>query len=73
MDNDNQYCIMTGDEEFAKVVSWINSHKVRHEVHINRTRFWIPDNLEESFVRSGIYKYCRVVHGDEDLVTGQRP
>ena len=40
----NQYGVYTGDDRFLDVVNWLKINKIKKiEVHINRTRFWVPD------------------------------
>ena len=72
MNNETQYCIMTGHDEFKNVITWICDHNLRSEVHLNRTRFWVPHDFEDEFFTSGMHKYCPIVHDDEDLISGKR-
>ena len=40
-----QYCVYSRDPHFIDVIRWINDNQVQAEVHINRTRFWVPDGV----------------------------
>lgn len=64
-----QFSILTRDPDFAKTLDFIRQHSLKHEVHINRTRFWIPPGtvLTEFYLRFSTY---HIVSEDEDLVTG---
>lgn len=47
----SQYYVLTLDPKFLQVAQWIRNNKVRCEVHLNRTRFWIDDlELEMMFL-----------------------
>lgn len=37
-----QFAVYTKSNEFIEVINWIKRNNVRAEVHLNRTRFWIP-------------------------------
>jgi hypothetical protein len=39
-----QYAVHTEAPEFPEVLNWIFEHKLKHEVHLARTRFWVPRN-----------------------------
>ena len=36
-----QYCVYTSDPIFIEVCNWISQHKIKYEIHLNRTRFWV--------------------------------
>ena len=38
-----QYYILTRDPQFIDVADWITKNDIRYEMHLNRTRFWVPD------------------------------
>ena len=42
--NHVQYCVYTQDANFKSVLEWIESRELLYEVHLNRTRFWVPKN-----------------------------
>lgn len=37
-----QYCVYSTNEHFSDVVSWVTLRELKYEVHLNRTRFWVP-------------------------------
>ena len=64
-----QFSVLTRDPHFADTLKFIQQHSLQHELHINRTRFWIPPGtvLTEFYLRFETY---RTVSADEDLATG---
>ena len=64
------YYILTLDPRRAEVFSFIDYHKLRFEVHLNRTRFWVPEGsvLTELVIRFG--DCCHYVDETVDLSTG---
>lgn len=39
-----QYYVLTLDPNLGEVFRFIESNKLEYEVHLNRTRFWIPED-----------------------------
>jgi hypothetical protein len=37
-----QYCVYTSNPNFKDVVLWVTASELKYEVHLNRTRFWVP-------------------------------
>jgi hypothetical protein len=67
-----QYCVFTSSPEFIEVLDWLDKNEIKCEVHLNRTRFWIPDGeLKMMFLLKWSH-CCPIVHDNEDLVTGIR-
>jgi hypothetical protein len=69
-----QYYILTLDPRAGEVFRFIMDHKLRVEVHLNRTRFWIPE--ESSVLTEFILRFsdcCPRVDDQADLATGLRP
>jgi len=65
----NQYAILTRSDNFNTVIAYIKEHNLDYEVHLNRTRFWVPDNLHVAFL-SQFGSMVNPVHPQEDLMTG---
>jgi hypothetical protein len=65
----NQYCVYTVCEKFDDVCKYISENKLAYEIHLNRTRFWIPESLHTEFLKQWGH-VCKYVHPDEDVVTG---
>jgi hypothetical protein len=38
-----EYYILTLDPNLAPVCRWIDLNRLAYEVHLNRTRFWVPE------------------------------
>lgn len=66
----NEYAILDANSRAEEVFDHITQHKFRVEVHLNRTRFWVPDGVEltEFIIRFG--DVCTQVDADEDRATG---
>ncbi len=37
-----QYCVYNQDPHLLEVAEWISQNNIKHEIHLNRTRFWVP-------------------------------
>jgi hypothetical protein len=51
-----RYYILNQDPRASQVFEFIKAHKLTVEVHLNRTRFWIPEDsaiLTEFVLRFG--------------------
>ena len=69
-----QYYILTLDPRAAEVFCFIRDHKLTVDVHLNRTRFWVPEDssvLTEFLLR--FTDCCPRVDETVDLATGLRP
>lgn len=51
----NQYYVLTLHPRAGEVIRWILDRKLDRDVHLNRTRFWVPDGpiLTEFHLRFG--------------------
>jgi len=66
-----QYYILTLDPRAGQVFNFIREHKLTVDVHLNRTRFWVPEGsvLTEFVLRFG--DCCPYVDDTADLITGR--
>lgn len=67
-----QYYILTLDPRAGEVFRFIMDHKLRVEVHLNRTRFWIAE--DSSVLTEFILRFsdcCPRVDETVDLTTGR--
>jgi hypothetical protein len=66
-----QYYILTLDPRAGEVFCFIRDHKLAVEVHLNRTRFWVPEGsvLTEFLLRFSLC--CPYVDESVDLATGR--
>lgn len=64
-----QYYILTQDPNIGDVLDFIRQHSLRCEIHLNRTRFWLPDGsiLTECLLR---FPTLQPVDPNRDLATG---
>ena len=66
-----QYYILTLDPRIREVFEFIDYYKLDIEVHLNRTRFWVPEGsvLTEFVLRFS--DCCHHVDESVDLATGR--
>ena len=66
-----QYYILTLDPRAGEVINFIIYHKLELEIHLNRTRFWIPE--ESSILTEFLLRFsdcCPRVDESVSLATG---
>jgi hypothetical protein len=66
-----QYYILTLDPRCAEVFNFLQHHELTIEVHLNRTRFWIPE--ESSVLTEFLLRFsdcCPYVDESRSLATG---
>jgi hypothetical protein len=66
-----QYYILTLDPRAAEVFNFIRDHNLTLEVHLNRTRFWIPE--DSSVLTEFVLRFsdcCPYVDTSADMATG---
>ena len=63
------FALLNRDPKLRDLIEFIEQHKLKHEIHLNRTRFWIPEGpiLTQFLLRFDSY---HVVSADEDLANG---
>ena len=42
MPDSKQYAVLNSSADAVTVLAWIAHHNLLYEVHLNRTRFWVP-------------------------------
>jgi hypothetical protein len=65
-----EYYVLNQNPRSAEVIAWVQHHKLAVEVHLNRTRFWVPNSylLTEFLLRFA--DCCVEVDTTLDLATG---
>ena len=65
-----QFALANQDPKLRNLFTFIQQHALDHEVHLNRTRVWIPQGviLTEFLLR---FDTCYPVLDHEDLATGR--
>jgi hypothetical protein len=63
-----QYCVYTRDPQFRNVIKWLTANQVLAEVHINRTRFWVPEGILMTEFLLKWYDVCPSVAESDDYV-----
>jgi hypothetical protein len=65
-----QFALVNSDPKLQDLFAFIQQHALAHELHLNRTRVWIPEGriLTEFLLR---FDSCYPVSADEDLATGR--
>jgi hypothetical protein len=62
--------VFSRSPDFADILAWVQARGFKYEVHLNRTRFWVPDGaLHTEFVLRW-YHAVNKVADSEDLATG---
>ena len=66
----HQHYILSQHPDFPDVFNWLVDFPLRYEVHLNRTRFWVPEGsvYTEFALRWG--HACPRVDSTLDLATG---
>ena len=65
----NHYAILTSSSKFYEVIRYISENKLKYEPHLNRTRFWVPEEKLQEFI--SLYGgYCDYVPSNQDLQLG---
>ena len=65
-----QYCVFTQNPDFTSVVEWVNARELPLEMHLNRSRFWVPAGTVHTEFVLRWYHCCSRVVDNEDLATG---
>jgi hypothetical protein len=65
-----QYYIPNLDPRADLVFEFIKNHALRVEVHLNRTRFWVPDGMVHTQFAIQFSESCPLVDDSLDLATG---
>ena len=66
----HQHYILTNHPDFVDVIDWVGSFPLRCEMHLNRTRFWVPDgSIYTEFCLRWLHS-CPAVDPDLDSATG---
>jgi len=68
-----EYMIQNASAHVKDVFEYIQLRKFRVEVHLNRTRFWVPDGVELTEFLLKFGDVCSQVDPREDRVTGRLP
>jgi hypothetical protein len=47
------FAVFSSDPNLERALEFIEQHSLRHEIHLNRTRFWVPEGpiLTEFYLR----------------------
>ena len=66
-----EYYILTLHPHAKEVFTWIFDNDLKLEVHLNRTRFWVPnDSSLNTYFQLWLAEYCGRVDPSLDLTTG---
>ena len=65
-----QYYILNLDPRAEAVFEFIKAHQLRVEVHLNRTRFWVPLGRVHTEFAVMFSDCCPLVDDSMDLATG---
>ncbi len=65
-----EFYILTLNPRLPEVFHYIEQRQFHYEVHLNRTRFWVPDGLELTEFLLRFSESCPRVDSLLDLTTG---
>jgi len=66
-----EYYILTMHPNAREVLNWVWDNSLKYEVHLNRTRFWVPiDSSLNTYYQLWLSEYCGIVDSTLDLATG---
>lgn len=66
-----EYYILTMHPNAKEVFTWIWENNLQYEVHLNRTRFWVPiDSSLHTYYQLWLADSCGVVDPSLDVATG---
>ena len=66
-----EYYVLTMHPDAREVLAWVFDNALQHEVHLNRTRFWVPtDSSLNTYFQLWLAESCGVVDAGADLATG---
>lgn len=69
--NSCEYYVLTMHPDAKEVLTWIWANNLQYEVHLNRTRFWVPtDSSLNTYFQLWLADSCGVVNPQLDLTTG---
>jgi hypothetical protein len=66
----NHYYILNRDPRAGELFEFISQHQLRFEVHLNRTRFWVPSGSIFTEFALRFIDACHHVDPSLDLSTG---
>jgi hypothetical protein len=73
MTDSREYYVLTMHPNAKEVFTWIFDNKLEFEVHLNRTRFWVPvDSSLNTYFQLWLAESCGRVDASADLATGLR-
>ena len=66
-----EYYVLTMHPDCKQVLTWVMDNELKYEVHLNRTRFWVPlDNSLNTYFQLWLSESCGPVDSTLDLTTG---
>jgi hypothetical protein len=68
-----QYYILNLDPRALELFEFIRDHNLTVEVHLNRTRFWVPEGSQLTEFLLRFSDCCEYVDPTLDLATGLAP
>ena len=66
-----EYYVLTMHPQAKEVLAWVFDNALQYEVHLNRTRFWVPtDSSLNTYFQLWLRDPCGQVDAGLDLTTG---
>jgi hypothetical protein len=69
--NQCEYYVLTMHPDCKEVMTWIWENNLQYEVHLNRTRFWVPiDSSLNTYFQLWLADSCGTVDPSLDTISG---
>ena len=71
MNDAREYYVLTMHPNAREVLAWVWDNALQYEVHLNRTRFWVPiDSSLNTYFQLWLKDSCGCVDPSLDVTTG---
>lgn len=67
----HQHYVLTLDNNVGTVFRWIEANNIQYELHLNRTRFWVPSGAIYTEFLLRFAHCCPPVDPRVDLISGR--
>lgn len=66
-----EYYVLTMHPQAKEVLTWVIDNALKYEVHLNRTRFWVPiDSSLNTYFQLWLSESCGSVDSSLDVISG---
>jgi len=66
-----EYYVLTMHPNAKEVLAWVFENNLQYEIHLNRTRFWVPlDSSLNTYFQLWLAESCGSVDPSLDTISG---